>query len=149
MEPIINIEHVYINLEVSDKNELFRVLLDQLDSVEINNKEVVYQAIQARENEVPTGFMEGIAIPHAKTDGMNKTVVLVGRLQQAIEWETMDGDDVDLVFLILTPSSQVDNSHLKVLSKLAERLMEEEIIHNLKVAETPKQIVQILEGEFL
>ena len=92
-------------------------------------------AFLARESEGTTGMMEGFAIPHAKTDAVKTASVLVVKDDSGISgWDTMDGNPVNVAIALLIPGSQAGTTHLKILSKVAEALMDEQFRADVKGA---------------
>ena len=76
----------------------------------------------AREEEGTTGIGEGIAIPHAKTDAVNAPGLAAMVIPAGVDYDALDGQPVDLVFLIAAPNTE-DNVHLEVLSRLSMLLL--------------------------
>ena len=93
------------------------------------------EGVFARESEGTTGIGEGIAIPHAKTDAVKAPGLAAMVIPQGVDYDSMDGLPVDLVFLIAAPDTK-DNVHLEVLSRLSMMLMDESFKENLLKAKT-------------
>ncbi|EKU93687.1 EIIBCA-Man [Alloiococcus otitis] len=124
-------------------------LLDKLISLPelenlITNKNQVLQAIWKREEESSTGVGDGIAIPHAKSEAIKQARVLFARPSQAIDWNSMDGEPVNLIFLILVPEENQNDLHLKILQILARKLTDSEFRQKLLQVSDKEQLEQIL-----
>lgn len=105
------------------------------------------QAVLAREQETGgTGMGSGIAIPHAKTDAVARAAVAVGKSANGLDFGSEDGTAADLVFLIAAPEGE-DDLHVRVLSRLARRLIHESFRSALREADTPEDLVAIIERE--
>jgi fructose-specific phosphotransferase system IIA component len=104
-------------------------------------------AVLAREDETGgTGMGSGIAIPHAKTAAVSRAAVAVGRAADGIDFGSEDGTRADLVFLIAAPEG-ADDLHVRVLSRLARRLIHESFRSAVREADSPDAVVQVLERE--
>lgn len=101
----------------------------------VSDYETYYNAVMERESISETGFDKGIAIPHGKSATVKEAMFAVARLQKPIgDWPSLkEGNNVDLIFLLAIPEDG-DASHLKLLSTLSTRLMNEDIVMALKEA---------------
>lgn len=93
-----------------------------------------------------TGMGSGVAIPHAKSAAVSRAAVAVGRTSTAVDFGSEDGTPADLVFLIAAPDG-ADDLHVKVLSRLARRLIHESFRTAVRDADGPDAVVEILERE--
>ena len=98
----------------------------------------------AREEEGTTGIGEGIAIPHAKTDAVNAPGLAAMVVPAGVDYDALDGQPVDLVFLIAAPNTE-DNVHLEVLSRLSMLLMDESFKQNLLKAKTVEEFLAVVD----
>lgn len=136
---------VTLNLEVSDRWEAIEALVDLLDrDGRLTDKELYVEAVKTREEETGgTATEMGIAIPHAKSSGVERAGVAFGRIGSPVQF----GDEkADLVFLIAAPEGESD-LHVKVLSQLAHRLVHERFRNALRGAESPEQVVETMREE--
>lgn len=112
-------EHTHIDVHgVSKKRLLDQVAQLAASSNPSLSEQQVFDALIARERLGSTGIGEGIAIPHCRMPSCEKPVGILLRLDQAIDFESIDGKLVDLVFVLLVPESNPEK-HLKTLSHLA------------------------------
>ena len=78
-------------------------------------------------------MMEGFAIPHAKSDAITEAAVIVVKDDSGVTgWDTMDGAPVNVAIALLIPGAQAGTTHLKILSKVAEALMDEDFRATVK-----------------
>ena len=98
----------------------------------------------AREEEGTTGIGEGIEIPHAKTDAVNAPGLAAMVIPAGVDYDALDGQPVDLVFLIAAPNTE-DNVHLEVLSRLSMLLMDESFKQNLLKAKTVEEFLAVVD----
>ena len=94
--------------------------------------EVVSDGIEEREKLGSTGFGRGVAIPHARIDGLERPVAAFFRLENPVEFAAADGMPVDCVFGLLSPS-QAGATHLQALAAIS-RLMRDERMHERLVS---------------
>ena len=104
------------------------------------------QGVKDRELEFETGMGNGIAIPHCKSDCVKEAAFTLVKLNQKIEWGSLDGEPVDYVIMLAAPNS-ADNVHLKMLSSLAVGLMDDDFREALKDATDVDQIIDIFKNK--
>ena len=98
------------------------------------------EGVFAREEEGTTGIGEGIAIPHAKNDAVRAPGLAAMVIPNGVDYDSMDGEPVNLVFLIAAPNTE-DNVHLEVLSRLSMLLMDGSFKENLLKAATAEEFL--------
>ena len=101
--------------------------------------------VYAREEESTTGIGEGIAIPHGKCDAVKAPGLAAMVIKNGVEYESLDGEPVTLLFLIAAPNTK-DNVHLDVLSKLSVMLMDENFTTSLRNAKSVDEFLQIIDA---
>lgn len=103
-----------------------------------------------REGEYSTGCGGGVAIPHAKIAGKVTPKVVVVRFSEPIEWDAIDDKPVRIAFCLVMPEVDEGNTHLKVVSRLARKLMVSEFVENVLSIEDASElygyVVENLEG---
>ena len=109
----------------------------------ISDKEKYKAGVFKREEEGTTGIGDGIAIPHAKSDGVKAPGLAAMIVRDGVDFDSLDDEPVDVIFLIAAPNTK-DNVHLEVLSKLSVLLMDSEFIEKLKKAGTKEEFLQII-----
>lgn len=113
----------------------------------VNDRARYVEAVLAREQETGgTGMGSGIAIPHAKTDAVTRAAVAFGKSTRGIDFGSEDGAAADLVFLIAAPEGD-DDLHVRVLSRLARRLIHDSFRTALREADSPEDLVGIMQRE--
>lgn len=138
-------EHLMdLNLKASTKTEAFKEMLafkgiDQF----INDKETVLEALEAREAESTTGVGQQLAIPHAKSAAIDQVKVLYGYSEKGIDWDSMDGQPANMVFMILVPEHEKGNTHLKILQMLSRKLMNDDFWTAVMNAKTKEELYQL------
>ncbi|NOT56679.1 MAG: PTS sugar transporter subunit IIA, partial [Deltaproteobacteria bacterium] len=110
---------------------------------DLPDREVLITAVRAREELMGTGIGDGVAIPHARLDGLTKPVLTFGRSPQGINWDCPDGLPAHLVFLVLTPAGAND-LQLEILATLARALGSEDARTRLRQAASGQALWTVL-----
>lgn len=103
------------------------------------------EAIIAREEESSTGIGMNIAIPHGKSDSVQKPSVVFGIKRDGVDWKSLDGSDAKLIFMIAVPKQSAGNEHLKILQLLSRQLMDDDFRNQLLAVQTKEQAYTLLE----
>jgi PTS system fructose-specific IIA component len=142
---LINKNLVTLNLEAKNKEEAI-IKLAELAQKEgkITSVEEYARNVLDRERAYTTGVGNGIAIPHGKSKAVKEVMIVFGKTTNGIEWDSLDGKPVNLIFLLGVPEENVDNVHLKILSQLSRKLMNDSFIEMLKKAVTVEEILNAL-----
>jgi PTS system fructose-specific IIC component/PTS system nitrogen regulatory IIA component len=115
-------EFIKVNLEAEDKDEAFEELVDLFcGAAKINARQTILDAVRDRETKMSTGIKKGIAIPHGKTDAVDRVYGVLGISRKGIDYDALDGNPVHLLFLILAPGKDTE-THLRLLKRLATLL---------------------------
>lgn len=119
LEELIRPEAVKINLESEDKDELFEEMTEVLVSLcpGLDRSEVLDSLVQ-RESKMTTGVVPGIAVPHAINSKIKKTICAVGISKEGIDFDSLDGKPVHIVFMFLFPSDDTA-THINMMQRLA------------------------------
>lgn len=139
---ILTPENTHVDVHGVSKKRL----LDQVAQLAVAHcselsEQQVFDALIARERLGSTGIGEGIAIPHCRLGTCDKPVGVLVRLDQAIDFESIDGKPVDLVFVLLVPETNPEQ-HLKTLSHLAALFNEPGFREQLRDADSADRLYQ-------
>lgn len=138
-------EGIELNGKVSSKAEAIDKVVELMAATgKLSNKEAYRTQVLKREEEGTTGIGEGIAIPHGKCDAVKSPGLAAMVVPGGVEYESLDGQPADLIFLIAAPNSK-DNVHLDVLSRLSVLLMDETFTGKLRSAKTKKEFLQYVD----
>lgn len=123
----VKAENVFVAENFASRDEVLSFVSNQAVKAGVaDDADAVMNAFLAREAEGTTGMMEGFAIPHAKSDAITEAAVIVVKDDSGVTgWDTMDGAPVNVAIALLIPGAQAGTTHLKILSKVAEALMDE------------------------
>jgi len=126
------------------KHEAIQEMVDRLDSTgKLVNKEAYHQAVLNREAKYSTGIGMGVAIPHGKSSGVRETALVFARSSDGIDFDSMDGKPVHLLFMIAVPD-EVSDDHLKILGTISSMLMHQNIRNDLMEATSFEEVNDVL-----
>jgi fructose-specific phosphotransferase system IIA component len=142
---ILDIRSIVVGLEVKDKNELLDTMVElAAESGNILDVAEARERVFAREKLMSTGVGNGVALPHAKTNKIKKTVGAFAVLSEPVDYDSLDEEPVKIVLLILGKETNV-GEHLKLLSNISKLLGKESFIGDILNAETSDDILEIFE----
>lgn len=140
-------EVVKVPLLADTKSEVLRELVEILqDAGRIKDVYGVLEAIQRREEMGSTGLELGIAVPHAKTDRVDRLTMAIGVSKDGIEFDALDGKPSMLFFLMLAPPDQT-GPHLEALAEIAKLAKSREFCSALMNAHSPDEVVRLFREE--
>jgi len=144
LEKIISGQTIRLSISDMDKVSLIEDLTDLIvENGKGSDRDKIISDILDREAKGSTGLENGIAIPHAKSEGVTELVGALGISPQGIDFESMDGKPSHLIFLILAPPQETTR-YLKALSAVAFIGKRPEMISRLKTAASPEEVLSIL-----
>lgn len=147
MADMIDERLVSFGLDVTNKEDAIRKICKMMyDAGKVSSYEDYLQGVKDRELEFETGMGNGIAIPHCKGGCVKEAAFTLVKLNQKIEWGSLDGEPVDYVIMLAAPNT-ADNVHLKMLSSLAVGLMDDDFREALKDATDVDQIIDIFKSK--
>ncbi len=144
---LISPETVIANLRVATKKQMLQELAKRATEmvgakVGISERDI-YNVLLERERLGTTGVGSGIAIPHGKLGKLEKLYGLFAKLDRPIDFEAIDDQPVDLVFLLLAPEA-AGADHLKALARVSRLLRDRAVCEKLRGAETPDALYAVL-----
>ena len=145
IKDLLKAESIQLNGKATSKSDILNQMVELMaKGGNINDVETYRKGVYAREEEGTTGIGEGIAIPHCKSDAVSKPGLAAMVIPEGVEFESLDGAPVSLIFLIAAPNTK-DNVHLDVLSKLSVLLMDENFTNRLRSASSVEEFLQIVD----
>jgi len=141
---LINPEYFSMKLKGETKNEIITELVDMLaDGGKLLDRDMVIADVLEREKTMSTGMAHGIALPHAKTDGIADTMVAVGVKKEGINFDSLDGLPSRLFILIVSPK-KAHNIHVQFLAAVGSILGEEEVRETVINSVAPDVAVDLI-----
>lgn len=137
-------ENIKIDLESSDKEELFEEMVNFLADVEnLNIREEILKRIWERERKMTTGIAPNIAIPHTHIPNINRTIGVMGISRRGIDYDSLDGKPIHLVMLLIGDDKEPEN-HLKILKNIALLLNNPDFYPSIMKCKTEKEISETI-----
>jgi PTS system nitrogen regulatory IIA component len=130
-------------LKVNGKKQALQELSARAAKLTGQNERLVFETLTQREKLGSTGVGAGIAIPHGKLPKLEKIFGLFARLERPIDFESLDGQPVDLIFLLLAPEG-AGADHLKALARIARLLREADVVAKLRDTRDADAIYAVL-----
>jgi mannitol/fructose-specific phosphotransferase system IIA component (Ntr-type) len=140
-------ENIISEINANDKDSALRELCSHGAASTNLTQAEVYDLVKKREDEMSTGLEEGLAVPHARIRSIDKPVVIFGRSESGIEWNSPDGKPAKLVFLILTPFTNED-SQVQILRNIVRGLRNEASRNQIISAFDSREILDVLKDIF-
>jgi mannitol/fructose-specific phosphotransferase system IIA component (Ntr-type) len=106
-------------------------------------REEMLQAVFEREEVLSTGIGDGVALPHAKYNGLDDLVMAAGCVREPVEYGALDGEPVRLVFLLLGPDSKA-GAHVRALSRLSRLMRSVPLRERLAAAANAEEFLDLL-----
>lgn len=147
----VKVENVFVAEDFASRDEALSFVSNQAVKAGVaSDADAVMNAFLAREAEGTTGMMEGFAIPHAKSDAITEAAVIVVKDESGVTgWDTMDGAPVNVAIALLIPVAQAGTTHLKILSKVAEALMDEDFRATVKGSTDAAEIAKTINARLV
>jgi PTS system nitrogen regulatory IIA component len=130
-------------LKASNKKQAIMELSAQAAELTGQSERSIADILTQREKLGSTGVGNGVAIPHGKLPKLDKLFGLFARLERPIDFEALDGQPVDLVFLLLAPET-AGADHLKALASVARLLRDPDVAHKLRGARDAAALYAVL-----
>jgi nitrogen PTS system EIIA component len=133
-------------LEIASKKRLLETLAELLanDHPRLST-EMVFERLLERERLGSTGLGHGVALPHARIKEVSQVLGAFVRTAKGVDYDASDGEPVDLAFALLVPETATEE-HLQLLAHLAGRFSEPATRANLRKADSPAAIFDLLKG---
>ena len=143
---ILQPEGIIPALRVHTKKQLLVELASTASKITGIPEREIFDVVLQRERLGSTGVGAGIAIPHGKLRGLTKITGIFARLETPVDFEALDDQPVDLVFMLLAPEG-AGADHLKALSRIARALRDQDLVARLRSSDTVPAIEACLNQE--
>ena len=135
--------NIVLDIEPGPKKALLERILRDLDGKKlIRDFDQVFRDVIEREKVMSTGIGNGVAIPHAYTDGVDQLVAGFYRTRSGVDFAALDGETADLFFIILGPKAS-RRDHIKILAKISRLLSHEDFRDEVRKAAGVEEVLAI------
>lgn len=147
LSELLDVRSIKISLEATNKEEVFEELVDLLVRAgRVKDREGALRGISNREKLGSTGIGEGIAIPHGTSKAVDGLVAALGISQNGIEFDSLDGEPVYVVFLLLARGDN-PGPHVRALANIARLVRIPGFCRRLREAKSPQEVMELLRQE--
>jgi nitrogen PTS system EIIA component len=143
---LLSPERISCDVKTSSKKRLLEIISEELarHSDAFTRREI-FESLCARERLGSTGLGKGVAIPHGRVKGSRHVEASFIRLTKPLPFDAADGQPVDLLFCLAVPED-CGEDHLKLLAQVAELFSDPDLLQELREAENPGRVMQLLSG---
>ena len=144
---ILQLTCVKVPLEGKDKQSVITELVDLLDTNGLlSDRNVVLDAVLAREQTRSTGIGSGIAIPHGKCKAVKELVMAIGLTDEPIDFASVDGKSVTIIFLLVSPADQT-GPHIQALARISRLMLDEQFKEGLEKTTSADEVYELLNNK--
>jgi PTS system nitrogen regulatory IIA component len=143
LDSLLTASAVVPALKVKNKKQALQELAARAAELSGRSDREIFDTLLQRERLGSTGVGRGVAIPHGKLAKLEELVGLFARLEKPIDFDALDGEPVDLLFLLLAPEG-AGADHLKALARIARLLRDEKVAEKLRNAPDRDAIYALL-----
>lgn len=140
---LITPQHVIPKLRVTSKKQALQELSRFAAEITNQHERTIFEVLLERERLGTTGVGAGVAIPHGKLPALDRLYGLFARLDAPIDFEAIDEQPVDLIFLLLAPEA-AGADHLKALARVSRLLRDKETCEKLRGSDTAEALYVLL-----
>lgn len=136
-------EGVFASLKSSSKKQVLQDLSQRAADLTGIDERTIFETLLERERLGTTGVGNGVAIPHGRLGGLDRVQGLFARLERPIDFDAVDDQPVDLIFLLLAPEL-AGADHLKALARVSRLLRDERVCDKLRGSDTAEALYALL-----
>lgn len=140
---IMTEKSVVMGIKANSKRQLLQELAQKASEITGINDRTIFDTILERENLGSTGFGAGTALPHGRIADIDKVYGIVTKLNTPVDFESIDGKPVDLVFMLISPEGS-GADHLTALAQVSRILKDEATCSKLRAASQADEIFSLL-----
>ncbi|MBN1845209.1 MAG: PTS sugar transporter subunit IIA [Sedimentisphaerales bacterium] len=144
LKDILDPSCVKLPLESATKSQAITELLDLLaENGKIKDYDAVLRAIQQREAIRSTGVGQGFAIPHGKTPTVDRILMAIGKLDEPIDFDSIDGQPVTVIVLLISPLDQT-GPHIQALARVSRLMTDKQIRDRIWQSRSSQELYDLI-----
>ncbi|MPZ36837.1 MAG: PTS IIA-like nitrogen regulatory protein PtsN [Rhizobiales bacterium] len=140
---VVALDAIIPTLKVNGKKQALQELAAKAAQISGQSEKTIFETLMQREKLGSTGVGNGVAIPHGKLPKLGKLFGLFARLERPVDFESLDGQPVSLIFLLLAPEG-AGADHLKALARVARVLRDPDTARKLRESRDAEAIYAVL-----
>jgi PTS system nitrogen regulatory IIA component len=138
---------IEVDLKSQDKKSAIVEMVELMKTAKkIKKTDEIINVVLEREKLGSTGIGQGVAIPHGKTDVLTEQIGVLGISQRGIEFNSLDGEPVHIIFLLVGPA-EVAGQYLKALSRISRLFKDKFLRQAIRDAKTKEEVIKIIQQE--
>ena len=131
-------------LEGIDKDSVITELVDLLAaSGQLEDRDVVLEAVLMREQTRSTGIGSGVAIPHGKCNGVTDLVMAIGIIKNGVDFDSIDQKPVTIIVLLASPTDRT-GPHIQALARISRLMLDAEFKDKLENASSAEEVYELI-----
>lgn len=138
-------ESIIMDCDSKSQKNTLEVLSNKMAELTSTNKDEIFQKLYEREKLGTTAFGNGIAIPHARIEGIQNAKIIILKLTKAIDFNSIDGNKVDIVMSLFVPNDN-NKMHVELLSSIASLLDNQVFREKIRTANTASEVMMIIDS---
>ncbi|MFD2211540.1 PTS sugar transporter subunit IIA [Virgibacillus halophilus] len=140
-------QHIFFDVSARHKKQALKKIAAYAEQIQVvTDQKKFFKGLRKREEEVTTGFGNGVAIPHAKLKEVIKPSVMIIKFSEEVEWDSLDNQPVRLAIVLAVPDTDAATEHLKLLSQISRQLMHEEFREGIVNSSSKEEIIKLFES---
>jgi len=140
---LLNVDAVVSNLKAASKKQVLQELAARATRLTGKDERAIFDVLLERERLGTTGVGNGIAIPHGKLPGLSRLYGMFARLDTPVDFDAIDDQPVDLIFLLLAPET-AGADHLKALARVSRLLRDKGLCEKLRGSDNRDALFALL-----
>jgi len=133
-----------VPLQGKDKQSVIVELVDLLNERGLlGNRDIVLEAVLAREKTRSTGIGSGVAVPHGKCNGVRELVMAFGLANEPIEFESIDGKPVKIIILLVSPANKT-GPHIQALARISRLMLDGQFKQRLEEMTSAEELYELI-----
>ncbi len=146
LKELVRQDCLLTGFKASSKKQVLQALATYASERTGVAQQTIFDALLEREKLGSTGVGRGVAIPHARLDGINEITGMFARLETPVDFDSVDDQPVDLVFILLAPED-AGAAHLQALSRVSRMFRRQDVLEKLRAAEKCSDIKSIIDPD--
>ncbi len=143
LSDLLVIDAILPRLKATNKKQALQEMAAKAAALTGRDERDIFETLMQREKLGSTGVGHGVAIPHGKLPGLERLVGVFALLDRPIDFDSLDGEPVNVMFLLLAPES-AGADHLKALARIARVLRDDETAAKLRAADDAAAMYALL-----
>ncbi|WP_109261782.1 PTS IIA-like nitrogen regulatory protein PtsN [Hyphobacterium indicum] len=143
LSDLLSADSILGSLSATNRKQALQIMSEAAAAKLDIDSRLIFDAVMERERLGSTGVGDGVAIPHARLEGLDRVFGLFARLKTPIDFDAIDGRPVDLIFLLLAPETS-SAEHLKALARISRIFRREDLRSHLRATDTRDGMIALL-----